>query len=346
MSTGSESTSSLGSAAVSIVGQGGQPEPALLQALRTLAVDRVTVEVIPALAAAGIPSILLKGPSIARWLYPSGGRPYGDTDLLVPADQFRRAGEVLGGIGFSEALEGWNQVELGLHPVESPFVRRSSGRGMAGGIVDLHHNLPELPTADRLLWEVLSANSETMALGATEVRVLVRPALALHIVLHALQHGFGWHTGEDLRRAVDELPFDGWTMTAGLAAQLGVGDLLAAGLRSHSSGAALADCLGLPTAARINPYRFNGTPRGAQSLNILREAGSVRTMVRVVRWKVLPSRTKIRYVFGRRYATGPALAWGYARWWWGLARASVPAAWFMARDRRDVRGAHGARTRG
>lgn len=69
--------------------------PAVAGAVRVLAVDRVTAEVVPALAAVGIRPILLKGPSIARWLYPSGGRSYGDTDLLVPPADFARAGSVL-----------------------------------------------------------------------------------------------------------------------------------------------------------------------------------------------------------------------------------------------------------
>ena len=49
------------------------PHPALLDAACTLGCDRVGAEVIGALQGTGVPTILLKGPSIARWLYPSGG---------------------------------------------------------------------------------------------------------------------------------------------------------------------------------------------------------------------------------------------------------------------------------
>jgi hypothetical protein len=104
---------------------------------------------------AGIPTILLKGPSIARWLYPSGGRTYIDTDLLVPAR------------------------DLGLH-----------------------RNLPMLRAPDEFLWESLSAETETLLIGDVELPALGRTALALHVVVHAVQHRFQGHTNEDLRRAI------------------------------------------------------------------------------------------------------------------------------------------------
>jgi hypothetical protein len=61
---------------------------ALRLTAHALARDVATAEVVEALRAAGVRSIVLKGPSIARWLYADGQpRPYGDTDLLVsPAD--------------------------------------------------------------------------------------------------------------------------------------------------------------------------------------------------------------------------------------------------------------------
>jgi hypothetical protein len=85
--------------------------PAIRQAIGTLAVDRVTAEVISAFDAAGIPSILLKGPSIARWLYPAGGRGYVDTDLLVQRQQFSRASDLLKDLGFVELLKGFAPFE-------------------------------------------------------------------------------------------------------------------------------------------------------------------------------------------------------------------------------------------
>ncbi|MEO6714059.1 MAG: nucleotidyltransferase family protein, partial [Mycobacteriales bacterium] len=60
-----------------------------IAAASTLAVDRLTADVVRALRAEGVEPILLKGPSFARLLYSSSElRPYVDADLLVaPGDQ-------------------------------------------------------------------------------------------------------------------------------------------------------------------------------------------------------------------------------------------------------------------
>ena len=63
----------------------------------TLAVDVVTAEVVDAFRRAGVRAVVLKGPTLAGWLY--GGeavRTYGDSDLLVSARRPRRGG---GGAG-------------------------------------------------------------------------------------------------------------------------------------------------------------------------------------------------------------------------------------------------------
>ncbi|HUC03955.1 MAG TPA: nucleotidyltransferase family protein, partial [Acidimicrobiales bacterium] len=168
----------------------------------------MTAEVVAAMGAAGIETILLKGPSIARWLYPEGGRTYGDTDLLVAPGEFEHAEEVLRALGFVDAYEGFHPFELGMYApglpvrVESRLVRQAgAGRGPAGA-VEPHRNLPRLPIGDEVLWAEFNADTQPMSVGGVQVRVLGRTALAFHVVLHAVQHGFGGHTAEDLRRAV------------------------------------------------------------------------------------------------------------------------------------------------
>ena len=89
-----------------------RPMPPLSSAVRTAAlavrVDRVTAEVVTAMREAGIRS-LLKGPSIATWLYGDGGaRPYDDSDLLVAPGAYRHAAPSFGTSIFalSEAARG------------------------------------------------------------------------------------------------------------------------------------------------------------------------------------------------------------------------------------------------
>src|SRR5215212_8471073 len=72
------------------------------RAIAQMAIDRTTAEIFDALDAAGVPARLLKGPSIATWLYDEPGeRPYGDTDLLVPPSREADAEAVLRRLGFA-----------------------------------------------------------------------------------------------------------------------------------------------------------------------------------------------------------------------------------------------------
>src|SRR5438270_41821 len=65
-----------------------------------MAVDAVTAEVVTALDGAGVDCLLLKGPSIAGWLYEEGARTYSDTDLLVAPDRLPAARATLAELGF------------------------------------------------------------------------------------------------------------------------------------------------------------------------------------------------------------------------------------------------------
>ena len=176
---------------------------------------------------------MLKGPSIARWLYPSGGRTYVDTDILVPACEFGRARTMLKSLGFSEVVEGLHTFEQSVK-VEIEFARRPAlGRGPDDG-VDLHRNLPMLPTPDEILWEAFSAGTETIGVGDVQVCVLGRTALALHVVVHAVQHGFQSHTSEDLCRAITVMSVDDWRPVADLAARLADAVVPALGTAAHA----------------------------------------------------------------------------------------------------------------
>jgi hypothetical protein len=294
-----------------------------------MGVDRVTGEIVSAMDAAGIPTILLKGPSIARWLYPEGGRTYCDTDLLVRASDHGRAADLLRSMGFAEALGGFHPFERGVIPDDAvSFVRpREVGNG-GGGDIDLHRNLPGLPAPDELLWDEFAQGTTTIAVGGRDVRVLDRTGVALHVVVHAVQQGFGQHTDEDLRRLVATPAAPDWEAVAALATRLGITDVLGHGLRRHPAGAEVADRLGLPHSVRVgSPYRWAllGGRRGTGSLLRLREAPTWLEKALVVRWIILPSAGKVRHVSARPDARGRALAGAYVRWWHDLAAASLPA---------------------
>src|SRR5437764_4658153 len=85
----------------------------LLGVGHSLLIDRVTAEVVDALRAEGVPCVVLKGATVARWLYSDAtARPYSDADLLVPPAALSSAEEVLGNLGF-EPERG--QSELPAH---------------------------------------------------------------------------------------------------------------------------------------------------------------------------------------------------------------------------------------
>lgn len=294
-------------------------DPAALYAACAMYVDRVTAEVVTALYDAGIPAILLKGPSIARWLYPAGGRVYRDTDLLVPPAQFAAGEEVLRSLGFTDLVEDFHPCERVAKVVETAFIRDSGPGARPGGKVDLHRNLPGLPVPESRVWEALDARCEAMVVGDVEVRAVDRIGVALHVVVHAVQHGFTMHTAEDLRRAIVALPLEGWQEVARLAGRLGIAGVVGLGLRHLPEGADLAGRLGLPQASP------SPEPRGVQSLSRLRSAPTIADKARIVRWAVIPSPAKVRWVSTPQQ---PLVA-GYVRYWRGLAKSTGPAVRFV-----------------
>jgi hypothetical protein len=314
-----------------------QPAPAPLgiqQAIRALAVDRVTAEVVRAFDEAGIPCILLKGPSIARWLYPAGGRSYGDTDLLVAPPDFARAGAVLEDRGFAFVLNDWAPAEL-------PPIKSARGYVRPGGkeppaAVDLHRSLPQLSVSHDALWKAFSAQTETLHVAGVDVRVLRSTALAVHIVLHAVQHGHRHHTGDDLRRLLDVLPPGQWPDVAAMAASVGASEALALGLRLEPNGVRIADSLGLPAPVlEASSWSLPAGPRGVTSLAMLDSEPTWRRKVARARWSIVPSRGRIRYVTGLPPGRPFALAKAYGRWWIELARDLPAAVRYAARWRRS-----------
>ena len=313
----------------------------LTAAAQALNCDRITAEVVSAMEPAGIPTILMKGPSIARWLYPTGGRTYSDSDLLVPHTEFDRAKAVLVELGFRDRYEWWDPFERSINTflqVETPFIRSSEIGLGPSGFVDLHRNLPRLPTPHHLLWDVFSAHTETMSVAGVEVRVLDRPALGLHIVIHAVQHGFDAHTSEDLVRLLEAVAFDEWRDVAELAEQLGIANALGSGLRHFPLGSEIADCIDLPSlsSADFRIWRHHA-PRGSLSLHEFSSAPTLRMKVRWVRWILFPSQARIRALAERTDVSTSLLAVLYLRRAYSILAAMLPALRSVRRRRRFVR---------
>jgi len=210
------------------------------QLAHNFAVDALTAEVVGAFGREGIETLVLKGPVLAKWLYPGEVRPYVDSDLMVAPPDRARAVSVLERLGFTEYLP-WMPSPLSLDPGGTAFNR--SG----GGMVDLHCQLPGLDGDPDAIWGRLAASAERQVIAGVGLRVPDRDTVLLHVVLHAAHHAnqMDGKPLEDLRRTLALVEESEWSRALELArAHKGV-PAFAAGLQSLPEGEDLALGLGL-----------------------------------------------------------------------------------------------------
>jgi hypothetical protein len=270
--------------------------PALQAAALSLRVDAVTGEVVSKLRSAGVRPILLKGPSIASWLYADGTpRPYGDTDLLVAGEALATASRSLRDAGFRE------------QPGVSSYTwfRRSDS-----SIVDVHETLFGAEASADEAWAALSAGTETLRVGALDMEALSRPARLLYIALHAAQHesdGFE-QPRQDLQRAVHLVNEGHWQEAARLASRLHAIPTFAAGLRLDPDGARLADRMELP---RDRPLMLSLREEGGPSsllvtVERLAAAPGMGARARLLARRLAPPRDYMRWRYPKLVGRGAA----------------------------------------
>jgi hypothetical protein len=206
---------------------------------RNFVVDVLTAEVAGAFGGEGIEALVLKGPVLAKWLYPGEVRPYVDSDLLVaPGDRARAVG-VLERLGFVE-YRPWMPTPLSMDMGRTTFSR-------GGGMVDLHCRLPGLDGDPDAIWGRLAASAEPQVIGGVELRVPDRDTVLLHVALHAAQHASLVENKplEDLRRALTLVEESRWSSALELARAYRGVPAFAAGLRLLPEGGDLARRLDL-----------------------------------------------------------------------------------------------------
>ena len=143
---------------------------------------------------------------------------------------------------------------------------------------------------------------------------------------------------EDLRRAIEMLPFETWKTAAELAEQLEATVAFATGLRLLPAGKVVADRLGLSSAASAETIlRATSGPPLALGFEELRGIQGLRKRVRFIVRKVFPSRSYMRAMTptARRVPVGLVFAY-FGRFAW-LSRRAVPGfrAWRQARREAD-----------
>ena len=309
----------------------GGADTALRHVARSLALDLATGEVVGALTRAGIESLLLRGPAVAR-LYPDGeARPYVDVDLLVAPGDERRAGAVLAALGFAQVVE---DEELRGH---RPLHAHEWLRSRDGAAVDLHRSLSGVGVPPCEVWRALSAGPEAITVGRVATRVPSAAATALAVALHAAHHGPGRAQSlRDLEVAVERLPLQTWQAAAALGARLAALPSLAAGLRLLPAGAELAGRLALAEAVPVAvALRASGAPPLALGLDWLLETQGSRAKVALLLRTLAPTPGALRSwrALARRRRYGLLAAYLSHPFW--LARHAVPSVAAVVRARRS-----------
>lgn len=278
----------------------------LLEAAQALALDATTGAVVEALRARGIDCLLLRGPAIARRLYPGGGRSYVDADLLVEPRRFADAEAALSELGFREAA-----IEAalpGARPGHAHTWLASDGR-----VVDLHRTLIGTNAPPDRLWAALRYGAEPLALEGAEVFVPSQAGLALVVALHAGHHADrAPQPLRDLGLALELLPPGVWREAGQFARRLDATGAFAAGLRLDPRGEAELGRLGLATADEVGAPPAGGRSfHVAQGIAWLRATPGMRAKAAFLGERLLPSpRTmRRRSRLARRGAAGLAIAY-------------------------------------
>lgn len=274
------------------------------QQLWTLLLDGTCRRVVPHLEAAGFRPILLKGHTIAAWLYPDPSeRVYGDLDILVPPaceDAVIRSLE-----------------ELGFRALLDPRMLRTSSteeqplRDGNGVVIDLHTAIKGVRLDPQRAWEIFDELTVPWNWAGTQVRALAPSARALHLSLHVAQRGLvDVKAAQDLALGLAVLDRSLWEEAARLADTLNATAAFAAGLMLLPEGSRLLDDLGVtPPTDRETRMRAAAASTSAVFLERAMSATTWPQRVRVIRGRMFPSAEWLRLFEPERTRTRRGLLW-------------------------------------
>ena len=317
-------------------GEGDLP-PSVRAVASDLRLDDLTSRVVAGFRRAGIRAIVLKGPSIARWLYAEGNRRhYVDSDLLVNPEQVETACLILEGLNFDHPR---GPVAMGLPGDRAPYVYAWIDRA-TGARLELHQTLIGVGVPPEEAWRVLSGQTEEMLLGGETIEVLNEPARTMHVALHAAQDGGrAPRAMEDLRRAINKVPNATWRQAKTLAQELGAAQALAYGLRLRPEGRDLAAALGLPAQDSVDVLlHAESSISSARGFEWLASKPGMLPKIRLITRKLFPPPTFMRAwaPVARRGRLGLCLTYFWRPLW--VCGRAIPGLFVWLRARR--RAAH------
>lgn len=279
--------------------------------------DLLHVKAARALAGRGLPSIVLKGPSFAAWLYGGEQREYVDADILVPAAERKRTILALEDAGFAAIGGALRATERPRHAVSFRALGTSNEAEL-----DVHFGLLGAGAEPDAQWRLLWARRQVLHVAATPLWQLDRIGRSLHVCLHAATNGVGdAKTGEDLRRALTSQTPDHWIEARRLAVVLDAETAMLAGLSLLPEGRAVVstDVNGtqaLPMAVRLR-LRYGSDPlvRVVELLRLPR-----RDLVRGLSQELVPSTTFMREHYESAARGRLGLVQAHLRRWLHLLR--------------------------
>ena len=300
--------------------------------------DRAATTAIAEFESKGIEALLLKGPVLARRLYTEGEtRSYWDIDLLVQPQDLAAARETLNNLGYTKVDEVLGIDDVGALHGEA-WARQAEDTGPL--CIDLHWRLSRCDAPGDVVWRALREDHGRIELQGRAVPVPADAGLALHLAIHAAQHGLeDTKAIADLRRGIERWSLEVWRSAARLAEQVEGEAPFAAGLRLLPAGAELAGQLNLPPTPQLDweIQHRESRPRGTFHLQAWAEANGFRERLGVLRRALFPTPQWLRYHYrwvGHRSWLLPV---AYAR---HIARAPLWAGRAM-RFRRQARRAGG-----
>jgi hypothetical protein len=309
--------------------------PALVMMAYGLRIDGLAAEAHRLLEEGGVQSILLKGRVLADWLYERDEvRTYGDADLLVAPEHWTDAHQILQYAGFSGELDDLGHPRMESH-TSYPFVRGDDH-------VDLHCTIWGVGAPPAAIWAEVWPTTERKQVGGRELPVLAPPARAMHVALHAVQHGaLDTKMTADLERAVDKVPLEVWKGAAELAERLDATAPFATGLRMVPAGRKLASELGLDRVRSVRAeLSLSGVPL-AQGFEHLANTAGIWTRIRLVARELVPSPAFMRWWSPLAQRGGAGLVAAYMWRVVFFARHAIPGYVAWRRARRHVASAAG-----
>jgi hypothetical protein len=302
---------------------GGAPSPNAEATAWNLLLESVAGEIVEELRRAGHRSLLIKGVTIGRWLYPGVPRGYSDVDVLVEPASFEACERVLAELGFERsALE--RAFGAGGPGHASTWIRGSVP-------LDLHKTVIGLGVSPFEAWSALSEATQRWVVGSHDVEVPAAPARALLLTLHLAQHGPDFaRTREDLQRALEVVSTAEWSDAASLARRLAAETSMSAGLAAVEGGPDLCERLELRTGGAV-PVEGSSAFHIAQGLAWFSEVRGARARAAFVARKLFP-RPSLMHARIEWSRSGPvALAVAYLLRLPRLAVHAPRAVWVLLR---------------